>query len=52
MEQETVSQELVLEKVRQRLGALDNKAEQAVAEAIAILNESRQTEIEFHNSTS
>ncbi len=43
MEQEIVTQEVVLEKVRQRLGSLDNKAEQAVAEAIAILNESRQT---------
>lgn len=43
MEQETVTQEVVLEKVRQRLGALGNEAEQAVAEAIAILNESRQT---------
>jgi hypothetical protein len=43
MEQETVPQEVVLEKVRQRLGSLDNKAEQAVAEAIAILNEARQT---------
>ncbi|MCI0697915.1 hypothetical protein L0337_38685 [candidate division KSB1 bacterium] len=43
MEQETVTQEVVLEKVRQRLGSLDTKAEQAVAEVIAILNESRQT---------
>jgi hypothetical protein len=43
MEQEIVTQEAVLEKVRQRLGTLDNKAEKAVAEAIAILHESRQT---------
>jgi len=38
MEQEI--QEAVLEKVRQRLGSLDGKVEQAVMEAIAVLNES------------
>jgi len=43
MEQATITHEAVLEKVRQRLGALDGKAEQAVMEAIAVLNESRQT---------
>jgi hypothetical protein len=44
MQRETVTQEAVLEKVRHRLGALDVKAEQAVAEAIAIVNESRKRE--------
>jgi hypothetical protein len=39
---ETITQEAVLEKVRTRIGTLDAKAEQAVAQAIAVLNESRQ----------
>jgi hypothetical protein len=52
MEQETITQEVVLEKVRQRLGSLYGNAEQAVAEAIAIINEpgqrlSQQTEAPF-----
>ncbi|MGH7457067.1 MAG: hypothetical protein ACRENG_37300, partial [bacterium] len=41
---ETITQEAVLEKVRTRIGTLDAKAEQAVAQAIAVLNESRQRE--------
>jgi len=43
MQEEMITQEGILEKVRQRLGALEGNAEQAVAEALAILNESRQT---------
>ncbi len=42
MSEEIITQETVLEKVRQRLGALEGNAEQAVAEAIAILKESQQ----------
>jgi hypothetical protein len=41
---EIITQEAVLEKVRTRIGTLDAKAEQAVAQAIAVLNESRQRE--------
>ncbi|MGH7601155.1 MAG: hypothetical protein ACREOI_32765 [bacterium] len=41
---EPTTQEAVLEKVRARVGTLDAKAEQAVAQAIAVLNESRQSE--------
>lgn len=44
MTPEIISQEAVLEKVRTRIGTLDAKAEQAVAQAIAVLNESRQRE--------
>jgi hypothetical protein len=52
MEQETVTSEVMIEKVRQRLGSLYGNAEQAVAEAIAIINEpgqrlSQQTEAPF-----
>jgi hypothetical protein len=39
---ETITQEAVLERVRQRLGELDAKAEQAVAHALAVLDESRK----------
>ncbi len=45
MMSESITQEAVLEKVRTRLGTLDAKAEQAVAQAIAVLNESRQHEM-------
>lgn len=41
---EPITQEAVIEKVRQRLGKLDAKAEQAVAHAIAVLNESHENE--------
>jgi len=41
---ETVTQEDVLEKVRERLGSLDAKAEQAVAQALAVLNEALKRE--------
>jgi hypothetical protein len=41
---EPITQEAVLEKVRTRVGALDAKAEQAVAQAIAVINESRKSE--------
>ncbi|MDZ7290104.1 MAG: hypothetical protein ONB44_01630 [candidate division KSB1 bacterium] len=41
---EPITQESVLEKVRARVGVLDAKAEQAVAQAIAVLTESRQSE--------
>ena len=43
MEQATLTPGAVLEKVRQRLGTLEGNAEQAVAEAMAVLNESSQT---------
>jgi len=43
MQEEIITQETVLEKVRQRLSALQGNAEQAVAEALAILNDPRQT---------
>jgi len=43
MQEEIITPEGILEKVRQRLGALAGNAEQAIAEALAILNESRQT---------
>jgi len=42
MPEETMTHEGILEQVRQRLGALEGNAEQAVAEALAILNEPRQ----------
>jgi len=41
---ESITQEAVLEKVRARVGTLDAKAEQAVAQAIAVLNESRKSQ--------
>jgi hypothetical protein len=41
---ESITQEAVLEKVRARVGALDARAEQAVAQAIAVISESRQGE--------
>jgi hypothetical protein len=44
MNQMISTQDVILEKVRKRLGTLDAKAEQAVAEAVAILNESRASE--------
>ncbi|MDZ7360833.1 MAG: hypothetical protein ONB46_08920 [candidate division KSB1 bacterium] len=40
MQEEIITHEGILEKVRQRLGSLDDKAEQAVMETIAVLNES------------